>query len=378
MTDYFTMGVQKYWSPSSTMKPEEKRRHLQQMINDGNYLFSEKFDGNFSRAVITSSRAALQTRGISKVTGTYSELQDKVFFWNNVLQAFQNGTTVILGEIYLPGGVDKDVGSISRCLVDKALARQKEHKLEWRIFDVLVLDGNDMISQPIENRVKYIPEVVKRINSPLVKGVKYLPMDETFFDKLNDIFSKGGEGAVCYKKGVPYTPDKRTKAWDTVKVKQEISNDVDAVITGLIPCEKMYNGKDIGHWEFWENSRTGQLVLGEYFGAYQQGEPYTPVSRNYFNGFCGAIQVSVYDKNKTLIPLCAIAGLTDEFKIDLRDNFNKWYLCPVTVGGMMVSTAGANTEGVGVSIRHPYLKKIRKDDLNPEDCTLAKILAKEN
>ena len=378
MTDYFTMGVQKYWSPSSTMKPEEKRMHLQQMINSENYLFSEKFDGNFSRAVITSSRAALQTRGISKVTGTYSELQDKVFFWNNVLQAFQNGTTVILGEIYLPGGVDKDVGSISRCLVDKALARQKEHKLEWRIFDVLVLDGNDMISQPIENRVKYIPEVVKRINSPLVKGVEYLPMDETFFDKLNDIFSSGGEGAVCYKKGVPYTPDKRTKAWDTVKVKQEISNDVDAVITGLIPCEKMYNGKDIGHWTLWENSRTGQLVSGEYFGAYQNGEPYIPVSRNYFNGFCGAIQVSVYDKNNNLIPLCAVAGLTDEFKINLRDDFDSWYLCPVTIGGMMVSTAGANDEGIGISIRHPYLKSIRRGDIEPSDCTLSKILAQEN
>ena len=41
----------------------------------------------------------------------------------------------------------------------------------------------------------------------------------------------------------------------------------------------------------------------------------------------------------------------------------------------MVSEARANTDtGEGISIRHPILKKIRKDDLNPEDCTLAKIL----
>ena len=44
---------------------------------------------------------------------------------------------------------------------------------------------------------------------------------------------------------------------------------------------------------------------------------------------------------------------------------------------MMVSTAGANADGIGISIRHPYLKAVRKDDLNPADCTLSKILAQE-
>ena len=90
MTDYFSMGVQKYWAPTSAMDPEVKRQHLEQMAASGMYLWSEKFDGNFTRAVITPDRAALQTRGISKVTGTYSELQDKVFFWNSIINAFKS------------------------------------------------------------------------------------------------------------------------------------------------------------------------------------------------------------------------------------------------------------------------------------------------
>ncbi len=378
MTDFFTMEPMKYYAPAASMSREAFHRKLEQMASSNEYIMSLKTDGNWARAIVTPERSVLQTRGISVKTHTYGEIQDKVLFWDDVVKAFSK-PTVILGEVFRDGDIDRDIGSILRCLTDKAINRQKGNPLHWRIFDVLCYEGKELINCGVEERVSYIPRVVAQINSPLVEGVKYEPMDETFFDKMNDIFAAGGEGAVVYKKNAKYEPGKRgPHAWESCKVKQEISNDVDAVITGLIPCEKMYNGKDIGHWEFWENSRTGQLVLGEYFGAYQQGEPYTPVSRNYFNGFCGAIQVSVYDKNKTLIPLCAIAGLTDEFKIDLRDNFNKWYLCPVTVGGMMVSTAGANTEGVGVSIRHPYLKKIRKDDLNPEDCTLAKILAKEN
>jgi len=40
---------------------------------------------------------------------------------------------------------------------------------------------------------------------------------------------------------------------------------------------------------------------------------------------------------------------------------------------MMVSSAKADSEGNGISIRHPLLKRIRENDLNPEDCILAKI-----
>ena len=62
-------------------------------------------------------------------------------------------------------------------------------------------------------------------------------------------------------------------------------------------------------------------------------------------------------------------------KIQLRDNFDDWYMTPLTIGGMMVSTAKADKSGIGISIRHPYIKAIRKGDLNPEDCTLEKILS---
>ena len=79
----------------------------------------------------------------------------------------------------------------------------------------------------VEERVKLIPEVVKMINSPLVTGIDYHYMDEDFFDDLNNIFSEGGEGAVCYKRSSIYIPGKRgPSAWETCKVKQEISADL--------------------------------------------------------------------------------------------------------------------------------------------------------
>ena len=373
--DLFSMEPMKYWAPASSMNAETKRQHLEQMITSGQYVWSEKFDGNWSRAIITKERAALQTRGISKKTGTYGEIQNKVFFWENVINAFSD-TTIILGEVFLPGGIDKDCGSILRCLDDKARARQKDKKLEWRIFDILALDGNVLLDTPFEERIKLIPQVVKRINNPLVFGIKYHEMDENFFDDISNIFSRGGEGAVCAKKNMIYIPGKRgPHSWDTVKVKQEISADVDCFITGVEPAVRDYTGKDIANWTMWEDERTGEKLLGNYFGEYQSGRSIRPISKGYYYEWPGAVYTSVYNKTGDIIPLCKVAGLTEELKTELRDNFDEWYMCPLTIGGMMVSTAQANDNGIGISIRHPYIKSIRKNDLNPEDCTLEKILS---
>ena len=373
MKDYFTSEPMKYFAPSSTMSPEARRLKLEQMVDSGDYLFGLKTDGNWSRAVITPERQALQTRGISTVTKTYGEIQDKVCFWQEICNAFKD-TTVILGEVYLPGAIDKDVGAILRCLTQKALVRQKDNPLKWRIFDVLALDGTDYMDTGFEERIKLIPTVVKRINSSLVEGVTYYEMDDTFFDKMGEIFAAGGEGAVCYKKDSIYIPGKRgPHAWDTVKVKQEISSEIDAFISGIVPGEKLYTGKDLASWQLWENHRTGEKVIGSYFGEYQLGGAYVPVTKNYWNNWPAAIQVSVYDRNGNEVPLCKVSGITEEFKTSLRDDPNRWIGFPVTIGGMMVSSAKADSEGNGISIRHPLLKRIREGDLLKEDCTLAKI-----
>lgn len=374
--NYFESEPMKYFAPPSTMSTDTRRQKLEQMIDSGDYLFGLKTDGNWSRAIITAERNALQTRGISTVTKTYGEIQDKVTFWNNVRQAFTKGDTVILGEVFLPNAIDKDVGSILRCLTSKALARQKDNPLRWRVFDVLALDGKDYMNTSFIERIKLIPEVVKRINSPLVEGVTYYEMDNAFFDKMGEIFAAGGEGAVCYRKDSIYIPGKRgPHAWDTVKVKQEISSEIDAFISGIVPGEKVYTGKDLGTWQLWENQRSGEKVVGSYFGEYQTGGAYIPITKNYFNNWPGAIQVSVYDNNHNEVTLCKVSGLTEEFKTSLRDEPERWIGCPVSISGMMVSSAKADSEGNGISIRHPLLKRIRENDISKEDCTLAKILS---
>ena len=121
----------------------------------------------------------------------------------------------------------------------------------------------------------------------------------------------------------------------------------------------------------WEDERTGEKFIGELYGEYRTGRAIRPITKGYYYGWPGAIYTSIYDREGNIIPLCKVAGLTEDFKTELRDNFDEWHMCPLTIGGMMVSTAQTD----GISIRHPYIKSIRKNDIDPKDCTLEKIIS---
>ena len=230
----FEMEPMKYFSFPSLYDSKKKQERIRFLLDSGNYIYSLKTDGNLGRMVFQGKRLALQSRTISKKTGTYSEFQDKVLFSAAMRQAFTD-TTVLLGEIYMEGGRDKDVGTILRCLSDKALARQKEDPtkvLHYRIFDCLYYNGTSLLNAPISERIKYLKPAVEAINSPLVDYVQYYEAkSESFFGKLAKIFDDGGEGVVLYDKHM--TPCQgRTPSWQTLKVKQEMA--VDAATGGAV------------------------------------------------------------------------------------------------------------------------------------------------
>lgn len=387
---------EKYWSFPSSYSKEKRESEIRNMILYGNHSFQLKTDGNYSAFICDfDGEKRLISRGISKVTSEYGRLEERVFFFDAIAKAFDKPTR-IMGEIYLNSGVDKNVGSILRASPEKAKSIQNEEyyeqarckvkftakdkrdiennefrneMLKLRIFDVWYYDGEDLMDTPWIERQEYVKKAAERINNPLVTYVPYYPMDDNFYDKLSAIFQSGGEGVVVYRNDGKPEPGKRS-AHKTLKVKRELENLIDCFIVGVEPAVKAYTGKDMGNWELWENTRTGELIRGRYFGEYQLGGAVAPVSKGYWNGWPGAIYVAVYDNNGNEYNLCKVAGLTEDFKNELKENFKKYDHCPVTIGGMSLSDSN------GLSIRHPYLKAIRLNDLNIKtDCTLSKIIS---
>ena len=368
--DLFELKPMKYYSFSSAYSPQKRQERLNFLLNTNQYIYSLKTDGNWSRMIWQDGEMILQSRTISKKTGTYGEFQDKVLFADALREAFHD-TTMLIGEIYLDDGRDKDVGTILRCLPDKALSRQKGDKiLKYRIFDCWYYNGVSLLDAPIMERIKYLPIAAKAINNPLIDYVKYYEAKpESFFDKLANIFNMGGEGVVLYHKDMRPCED-ATPAWQTLKVKQEMSIDADCFIVGTEPAEKNYTGKEIESWQYWMNDKTGEKVLGSYYTSYVNGSMLIPITKSYYHDWPGAIKCAVYNEKHEPIVLCRCSGLTEEFKAQLRDNYDNWHMCPVKITGMMLSQ---NKDGEW-SIRHPKLVTIRDTDMDVEDCTLKKIL----
>ena len=370
VSELFNLEPMKYWAMGSTTTPAQQQQKLEAIIASGEYIFSEKTDGNLIRMIATPERFALQTRGISKKTGEYGEIQGKVFFADAMMNAFED-TTMLVGEAYIEGGTDKTVGSVLRSLDARAKKVQVgDNIVKFRIFDCFYYEGESLLDKPITERIKYLSAAASKINSPLVSYVKYYNADDKTFTRLENIFTNGGEGIVMYKKTM--TPvEGRTPAWQTVKVKQTLGQDADCFIYETRPPKREYEGKEIQNWPYWVNSKTDEKLEGNHYIEYVKGGTVAPVTKPYYNEWPGSIACAVMDNGEPRV-LCYCSNLTDEFCCELRDNWEEYYMRPIRVQGMLVSEDRFGN----VSIRHPKFMGLR-DDIAIEDCTFEKIMGEK-
>lgn len=163
---------------------------------------------------------------------------------------------------------------------------------------------------------------------------------------------------VIIRGGANYQPGKRPSK-DCQKVKKELQDNIDCFFTGRASAPtRLYTGKEIETWKYWENIRTGQRIEGEMSKEYFAGESLEPVTKPYFYKWAGSLEIGVLKDGK-ITPIGFLSGLTDEIKANFKDYANR---C-IEVAAMEVLPTGG--------IRHGKFQKFR-DDLTPQDCTWEK------
>ncbi len=369
--DFAMMAPMKYYDNPEPKTPslQKKRRDIVENVG-GEYVATEKHDGDWGMFIHYSrGHNLIRSRSISKVTGVYGDYTAKLPTAVEVMDTWPDNT-VILAEICIDGnGTNANtIGTILRCLPEKAVERQKTTKVVFWAFDLLMLGGYDYTDRPYMYRIYTLESILNCPDSLIGHyGAPYFQCTDIwcrgwdFAAIADDIIAQGGEGLVLQREDNPYMPDTRT-AWKTLKLKQRLPEMELPVLAAIDPTPE-YTGNDPFTWPYWEvrDSETLTLPSQICWSKYETaggpdpawdavGYQYHPITKPYFKGWKNGVTVKYKDTT------CDVAsGLTDGDK--------EWLATPeaaaAIANGEVVAVVKAMMENDLGRLRHPYVVRLR-------------------
>src|SRR2546425_1397915 len=191
-------------------------------FDGANYFFEPKWDGLRALLFLYERKIELQNRNLRDATGSYPEIQ-KLKGSIRAKTAIIDGEVVVLGENGTP-----NFGSLqARFGVDdpkRVNVLAKTTPVTYVAFDLLHLDGQDVITRPLVERKKRLKSIIKE--GPYLLYGDHIEAEGTRFFK--EATSRGFEGVIAKESQSQYVPGLRTDYW--VKIKQV--NTTDCVIVG--------------------------------------------------------------------------------------------------------------------------------------------------
>ena len=368
--DFETLTPMKYYD-NPEPKTDTLKQKRQDMIDnkDNLYIATEKHDGDWGMFIhYSKGKNLIRSRSISKVTGAYGDYTAKLPHLCGEMDNWPDNTVVLAEICWDEYGTNANtVGTILRCLSDKAVERQKDKKLSGLIFDVLMFNGKDLTNDPYIDRLEKIDEEFNLTHMSDM-NIHYFKPTQVFFTDFaaaaDDIISHGGEGVVIQKKSNPYMPGTRT-AWATLKLKQALPH-MDLKVVGTLEPNKQYDGDFIDTWKYWEiEGDTSSTFFGdetyirleETDGGKPRLDPdeyrATPVTKPYFMGWKNGITV--------MLP----SGITTDVASGLTDDDRAYLATPEAQAKIAAGELWAEVKAMSVNdlgkLRHPALVRLRTD-----------------
>ena len=362
--------------------PKGKEDMLPQICRSGEYFAELKKDGYWYEYEKSEDGAFLFSSNTSVATGVLTEKSANVPHIMDALKILPNGT-VIIGEIYYPGGSSKDVTPIMGSLPDKAIERQngKFGKLHYYIHDIIYYNGIDLRQYGAWIRYQILKLIYAKHSLESYSEFIELAtaVTENIEDAIHMALDAGEEGMVLKKKTSPYYTGKRSPVWETIKIKK--TDTCDAILIGYCAPTKYYDGKldvqvnyggaDAKSWPYWvcehllEEKR---IPIGEEMVIKDIGYRTMPVTKAYYYGWITSIKIGAYTNSGKIEEIGTVSsGLTDELTAAFATEPTKYI-------GKTVELAGMEKNSEEHSLRHFYFKRFR-DDKPADQCLIDEIFS---
>ena len=230
-----------------------------------------KFDGYRALAIKTGGKVNLRSRNDNDFNVRYPGIVKAL--------APMPDETVIDGEVV---ALDKDGRSSFNTLQIYGSAGAPMH---FYIFDLLILEGRDVMGEPLVKRRELLEE---HVLPKLAEPIRYSPVLEAKLeDLIRSVKAQGIEGLVAKRRNSKYEPGQRSGVWQ----KMRVNRGQEFVIAGYTPSPKNFDA----------------LVVGYYGGSRLM---YAARTRN---GFTPASRAELFKNFKPLeISVCPFANLPEK------------------------------------------------------------------
>ena len=172
-------------------------------FNDEEWQFELKLDGYRSLAYLKNGKADIRSRNNNSFNKKFESVYQALTQWK--INAIVDGEIVVLNDEGVP-----DFNGIQ--LWDK----KKEGLLVYYVFDLLWLDGLDIMQEPLHIRQEVLRQLIPE-NSVIRFSDHIDAVGKDFFEmaRQNNL-----EGIIAKRKNSPYIRDSRTKTWLKIKAEQ--------------------------------------------------------------------------------------------------------------------------------------------------------------
>ena len=229
-----------------------KPRLLEKPPTAGDWVYELKFDGIRAIAVKIDKKVSLFSRNGNKLDVRFPEIVDAV-------KQLPARECVIDGEVV---ALDEK-GRSSFQLLQAREMEGKKSPIYFYVFDLLQLNGKNLMSLPLEGRKNVLQKVCGDAGDP-VRFSGEIGGDAAAL--LKEVKRRGLEGIVGKQRNSVYEPDRRSGAW----IKLKCVNEQEFVIGGYTPpggSRKHFGAILVGYYKDGRKGRDSRLMFAGKVGS---------------------------------------------------------------------------------------------------------------